>query len=254
MSGYKPLIFVLALALASLACGGSRDIIASSENVGQSNQSTNANITSQASEAGPTAIPTQVQAIASAEVFDTINYTSGDYLYFIGQIRNTGNVDLEFVEVHVILRDTNGILVASESSYSELDVIPVGETSPFEVMFFETPQSWQSFETNVEGDEADFLEPYVDFEVISSQGNVPSFGDYYINGEIRNVGLQDAEFVEVIAALYDANDQIIGLAFTYSDFDKVTAGGSSPFEMYFFSKAPGDVTRYEIFVQGNAIE
>lgn len=240
------LLPISVLLLAVLACGGSRDIISNDQPAAQD--------AAAATNTQPAAIESttaaQVERVQSAEVAD-IDYYGDDSLYFIGLIKNTDTVDLEFVEIHVTLRDSSGQLVASESTYSDLDVVPAGGFSPFKLIFFDKPSAWQDYEINIEGDEAGFNNPYLDFEIVSSQGSLPSFGAYEIVGEIRNTGAEDAEFVEIIAVLYDANNHVIGVDFTYSEFDKVTAGGTSPFDLFVFDKAQGEVDHYELFIQGN---
>lgn len=251
----KGILFLVSILLiVSIACGGTRDVIGSDEPSTPFNTQIIPTSEQEAGEAQPTpSFTPETQPALLAEAVD-IAYYGDDSLYFIGLIKNTGNVDLEFVEIHITLRDSNGTLVASESSYSDLDVIPVGQISPFKVIFFDNPGAWQNYEINIEGDEAGFLNPYTSFEVISSQGSVPSFGAFEIVGEIRNTGDSDAEFVEIIAALYDADNHVIGVDFTFSEFDKVTAGGSSPFELLLFNKASGEVDHYELYVQGNRSE
>jgi hypothetical protein len=248
-------LFVLFLILSILACGNAKEIIST-----QPAESESEPIPEQPEETESVQPPSQPeppksQKMISAEVENVNWYISSiDSLWFIGLVKNTGNVDLEFVEINVLLRDGEGTLVASDFTYSELDTIPVGEYSPFTVLFLEEPESWEKYEVVVEGEEAGFLTPYTEFEIISANGKQGSFGDYEIVGEIRNTGSQDAEFVEISAALYDINGKLIGVDFTYTDFDKVVAGGSSPFTIMFLSTADGDPDHFELFIEGSISE
>lgn len=152
------------------------------------------------------------------------------------------------------LRDEAGTLVASESGYASLDVVRVGEVSPFTILFFSEVGDWSTYEVTVEASEANFLESYRDFEVISSSGTTGDFWAYEIVGEIRNTGSQDAEFVQILVILYNTDGQIIGTDFTYWDFDKVTAGGTSPFTILVSYTSEDDIDHYELLVEGSTVD
>lgn len=250
-------LLLFTLLTLSTACGGSRGVISNdlSPTSDKLPTSSDGGIIVEAATATlkPSEIPVP-EAIESAEVFEINTYISGETLYFIGIVRNTGNVDLAFVEVHVTLRDSGDKLIMSESSYSARDVIPVGEASPFNVLFYSETPDYAKYEVTVEGRENTMYQVYKEFEIVSADGQVPSFWDYEIAGEIRNIGSSDAEFVSIIAVLYDAENHIIGLDTTYSDFDVVTAGGTSPFSILFLSKAEGVVDHFEFFIEGRIVD
>lgn len=182
------------------------------------------------------------------------SYEDEGTLHFIGLVENHRNVDIEFVKIHVLLRDEQGVLTESEYSYSDREIIPIGEYSTFDVVFFDDVPAWTTYEISVESEENDFAENYTDFEVISSTGQIGDFYEYEIFGELRNSGESDAEFVTVIAALYDSQDALVGVDYSYSEFDVVSAGGTSPFEIGFFSLAGDEVARYELFVEAEEVD
>ena len=255
----KPLIRFLILGslivLAGAACTGSREVIGSeSQPTSTSAAQEPVQATDPPAQAQPTNT-TPAQTVTAAEVVDINSFTDSiDALHFIGLVRNTGTVDLEFVEITVTLRDANNTLVAVESGYTSLDVVPVGQVSPFSVLFLEAPAEWSTYEIDIQGEEADFLDPYTEFEVVSSTGRIPSFGGYEIVGEIRNTGVANAEFVEVIAVLYDVNNRILGVDFTFTEFDIVEAGGTSPFSLIALSTADGAIDHYDLFIEGSVAD
>lgn len=233
------------LAIVSLACGGSREVISTSQPENQPTQSTSSN-----QETQPTAV-SQQETILKADVININWYTDSiNTLHFVGTIQNSGTVDLSLTEIVVNLRDDAGTLVGTASSYSSLDVIKVGETSPFHIIFLESPSNWTNHEVLVQGSENSFIQSYRDFEVIAPQGKAGDFGDYEIVGEIKNIGGQDAQFVKVIAILYDQSGKILGVEFTYTTLDKVVAGGTSPFQILVFSIAEGQIDHFDLIVEG----
>ncbi len=241
---------IIFLLLVSLACGAARDVIGTSEpEVSQPEPTfTNVNPPPTNQPSNPTEAPqTKVDVLESNWYTDSIGT-----LYFIGIIKNSGNVDLEFTEAIATLRDDSGTLVGSASSFSTLDIIRPGEISPFKILFLNTPANWTKYEIVVQGQEASFLSSYRDFEIVSSQGKTADFGVYTIVGEVKNIGNKDAEFVEIIAIMYDANGKIIGTESTFAKLDKVVAGSTSPFEVLVLSIADGAIDHYDLIVEGTA--
>ncbi len=78
------------------------------------------------------------------------------------------------------------------------------------------------------------------------------FGEYVLSGQVRNVG-PDARFVEVIGTLYDAEGRVLAVESTTLEQDVLASGELAPFTITFFSKAEGDVARYEVLVEGTRL-
>jgi hypothetical protein len=52
-----------------------------------------------------------------------------------------------------------------------------------------------------------------------------------IDGEVANHGSTPAEFVKVIATLYDTEGKVVGEGYSYTTLDKIPPGDTSPFEI-----------------------
>jgi hypothetical protein len=260
-----PILVLAALVLASLACGSSEVVATESgaaAEVEEQPVEEAAPTEAQEPESEPVEEAVEEQPVEeaveepqpevtiAAEVV-AINWYTDDagYLNFIGVIKNTGTVSIEFVKPVVTLRDAQGTMVASEFTYTDLDVIEPGGTSPFTLVFIDEVGEWTDYEIVVEADEALFSEPYKDLEIISHSGRADEFMDYIIEGEVKNIGSEDAVFVEISAALYDADNNIVAVAFTFTTLDKVVAGGTSPFEIIVLGTA-GEIDHYELYVEG----
>jgi hypothetical protein len=191
----------------------------------------------------------------AVNVLDVNWYTSSiDHFHFIGLVENSGNVDLEYVMPVLILRDTEGKLVATDYSYTALDVLLVGDIAPFKITFIEAVPEWSEYEITIEADEVFFFNAYRDLEVVSADGKVPEFGAYEIVGEVVNTGDSDAEFVEVIAILYGADGKLLGTDSIYTTLYTVVAGGTSPFTILFLQIAEGTVDHFDLLIEGNVVE
>lgn len=193
---------------------------------------------------------------AGVEVIELNWYQDEDgYLTFLGLLKNNGDQDLVFLELAFILSDEDGATVASDYTYSALDVFPSGEISPFVMYFYEPPADpWVSYEILIEGDVNEYFDYYADFEVLSAELQEGTFG-YDIVGEIKNVGSSQTDFVNVYAALYDSEDQLIAVDFTFVDKDVLPAGETSTFTLSVWDTLQDlEPDHFEFFIQGNLSE
>jgi hypothetical protein len=192
----------------------------------------------------------QPGGVVAAEVA-AINWYIDDvgYLSFVGVVRNTGTVSLEYVKPVVTLRDAQGAVVASEFTFTDLDVIEPGEMSPFILVFIDDVGGWTEYEVTVEAEEALYFEPYKDLEIISHNGRVDEYANYVVQGEVKNIGSEDAVFVGISAAFYDADNNIVATVYAFTTDHTVAAGGTSPFEIIAY-EAAGEIDHYELYVEG----
>jgi hypothetical protein len=72
------------------------------------------------------------------------------WLHVQGEVQNTGETPSQFVKVVVTLYDVAGNVVGAGFTYTELDVIPPGGTSPFETETDHYP-SFDHYEIQVQG-------------------------------------------------------------------------------------------------------
>jgi hypothetical protein len=199
----------------------------------------------------PTPLPEPTEVfvpIIETEVIDVNWYMDSNYkLHFIGLIKNTGNVDLEFVKVDAVFR-TPGELVGDESGYTSLRVLPVGQLSPFSLTVKADPTVWTQYKLQVEAKRASVYNPYTNFDVLSADGIIPADGAYEIVGEIKNTGEHNSKSVDVIGVLFDQDGHIIGTETAHPDDARLAAGLSSPFKLMFLQIAEGEVASFEILV------
>jgi hypothetical protein len=74
----------------------------------------------------------------------------GDWLDIRGEVQNTGDTSAELVRVIITLYDGAGNVVAMGDTFATLDVIPPGETSPFEIRTVRHPDV-DRYEIQVQG-------------------------------------------------------------------------------------------------------
>ncbi|MBN1121190.1 MAG: protein kinase [Anaerolineae bacterium] len=201
----------------------------------------------------PPTINSEPQAI-DLVLGDLSTYTtSTGAVYFIGEITNTGNVGLVYVKLTIILRDQANNLLTTETGYVDLTVLEPGQTAPISVLFADGVPDYHHYEFTLQGDPATYLHSYNDFEIIADNGHIGSLSGYQIEGEVRNTGDHAAEFVKVVASLYNSDGVIIGTSFTYVSADILQPGESSTFDLTVYSVPAESIDSYTLIVQGSEV-
>ena len=260
------ILFSLVLMLASLAClctSGITDLIADNvpEEITIVEEPLAAPEISEPLEApeepqadNPSPGESSTSSSGPIEIIDA-NYYEDDFgsFNFLILVENTGDVGLEFVEASVTLKDSAGNIVANENFYSTVDLVVPGGRAPISLYWSDGVPEWDTYEIFVEGDEeSDFFSYYTDMEVTSSELSEDDFGGYEIIGEVQNTGGLAAEFVTIVAILYDADGRIVGEGFTFADADVMQPGDTSPYTLFVFSTA-GEVATYELIAEGSEV-
>ncbi|NDJ54690.1 MAG: hypothetical protein GYB68_16605 [Chloroflexi bacterium] len=182
--------------------------------------------------------------------------TSIDSFYFIGRITNLTGYDIQFPEVTVRLYDDNNNVLAESSGFMDFNVMLDGETLPFAVLFADgVDDSWTQWEVLFSTDRNTvFNNVYFEFEANNLEaGPSDTIGEVVITGDISNTGQQAAEFVKIIAELFDAEGNIVGYERIFVDVDVLQPGQTVPFEILVLNLA-GEVDNYTLLYEGTVAE
>jgi hypothetical protein len=184
-------------------------------------------------------------------VSTSMHRSSTGSLHLVGEVANNTQSTVEYVKVIVSYYSTGGALVATDYTYAEMDELEPGETSPFDILTIDPPAGIDRHELLVEY-RATRQVPLRGFETSVGSVRTSSIGSLRITGEVRNNTGVAAEYVKVIAALYDANGTVIAVDFTYTERRQIEAGGRSPFEVLILS-APRYAS-YKLWVDGRRVD
>lgn len=198
---------------------------------------------------------TAIGAAADVEIIE-FNWEEDEYgdIVFIGILQNNGSVDLSFVGLAFTLRNADGIAVGTNPTYASLNLVPVGGTSPFTIVFYDAPYDpWESVEILISGDENDWFTYNTEFEVISSELVEGDYG-YEIVGEVQNVGNETSDYVSLIAAVYDSAGNLITVEFTFADADVMAPGDISSFSISVWDTIGNAVPdHFTLYIEGNVV-
>lgn len=162
-----------------------------------------------------------------------VPYEGSSSLYIAGEVRNDTGANVEFVKIHATLRNSSGSVVDSDYSYSFIDILTPGMTSPFRVLMSDVPE-WASYELAVTWRTTDEEPnpPHL-LNVLSSNAFVPyeGSGSLYVVGEVRNDAGTNIRFVKIIVTLRNSSGSVVDCDYSYASIDILTPGMTSPFRV-----------------------
>jgi LysM repeat protein len=196
----------------------------------------------------PTPVPTPPPVLINAINFQN---TPQGTLWSLGQVSNPGDEPLTEVVIEASLFDGTGVLLAKETAFTQLDVIPPGQSVPFAILFESPPSEFAQYQvTAVAGvplsNQARY---YFDFETFDLQGSPEGVATYRLTGQLRNSGSTDAESIRLVAVAYDEDNKILAQRQAELAVSLLKAGATTPFEINLIIPQ-GVVDHYNILVQG----
>jgi hypothetical protein len=157
--------------------------------------------------------------------------------YIVGEVRNNLSDVVEFVQIVGRFYDSNGLLIDTDFTYTDLDLLRPGERSPFSLIITDesVAQRIDNYTLAVNWDTV-FTDPAAVaaatvLTIQEGEHRINDNGWYEIVGEVVNGGTDDTEFVKVVATYYEEAGQVINTDYTYTDPSDIPAGQSAPFEL-----------------------
>jgi hypothetical protein len=196
-------------------------------------------------------VPPATAQSGRVDIVSASNYTSSTgSLWLVGEVVNNTSSTVEYVKVIVSYYDGAGALVATDSTYSDMDELLPGETSPFSSLTLDPPAGIVRHDLAVEY-RTTGTTPLRGFDVRVGNVRRSSTGSLRFTGEVINNTGKTAEFVKIMVALYDGAGTVIRVDDTYSERDTIAAGGRSPFEILILDAPMYD--SYKLWVDGRAV-
>lgn len=184
-----------------------------------------------------TLIPS-VKSQTDAEV-KILNYScyvdSLGNLCVVGEVQNTGLNVIDNITIAGLATSQDGTQTEGGNSIWGNNLLP-GQKAPFYLEFYSQSTSFYGIETSditlkVYHAVATNQYLYQNMTITSQQGAPKSNGEYWIHGELKNVGTQTATNVAVVGTFY--NSEGIPIAVGYKNFNNtsIAAGASTTFDV-----------------------
>lgn len=172
----------------------------------------------------------------SAEFHFDRTVPSSDGFYVLGEVKNTSKVPIGSAKVYTIMKDAHGHELASQSSYTEDDLIAPGESVPFSGIVSKPPHfAHLAFEVDA-SKPIGVSKPAEGLHLVNDRPHRGTFGSGWVfSGKVVNGGHKAAEFVEVEVLARDAQGKLLGVDWTYADAKLLAPGASTRYEISTYS-------------------
>jgi len=198
-----------------------------------------------------TPIPSPTPVMGQAEVLSHSSYTQagkwralgtstayeGEFLTIIGEVQNSGSVNLDDFEIEPAYSDASGNAIEAGPIHTAQypGLLRPGEKAPFMVILLdeEAGRRVASYELGL-GYTSTAEEPN-ELELLAERAFDSKDGFRHVIGEVRNAGLQNIESVKLLATFYDGAGTVIDMDFTFSGINglgTLAPGEKSTFDLY----------------------
>jgi hypothetical protein len=165
----------------------------------------------------------------------------------VGMVKNTGSMNARSVNVHVFFYDASGKPLGYGSNYISANILESGENFPFSIHATELVGEPHHYTLIVEA-ATTTEQPYTHLQLVDHIGQTSS-GSYTISGEVKNTGSSCVEDIEVTAALYDAEGNLIDCKSDYLYDYSLIPEQTCEFEIYTYADIE-EIDHYELWVEG----
>ncbi len=211
------------LAQASAGTFTSRDVVESAS-PSQLNVSTAASVV-----AAPTALPPD--AVLLGLVSDN-NFTDEfNTLTIVGEVRNDSNLDVGQTDIAVTFYNAGGSVIGTANGKTLLDVIAPGEKSPF-VITLTRPPGLALHSLRAVGRPVP-PEKNAQLSVVDVKRFEDDAGFFHVKGIVENVGSSTAKRVKVAVSIYNRDNRVINVGFTYVNPPNLAPGQQATYDIIF---------------------
>jgi hypothetical protein len=207
----------------------------------------------------PTAVPEPTVHVEMAG-YDSYRDIYGQF-WFVGQVSNKGPEPAGDVRVTISVVGSDGDVLATGFAESGRDlpsVIPSGEKAAFRVTIDRAPEKWASIGFQVQAEPAvgaGLEDRYFDLRAqndtlapAAGEGRGPT-----VTGEIMNTGRETAASVQVWAAGYGEDGEVLDATCASVTLDRIAPDNTAPFEIEFHSDANGRIVKYVLWAEANRL-
>jgi hypothetical protein len=176
-------------------------------------------------------------------------------VHILGEIKNDSDTAMKNVLITASFYDKEGNLLDKSSRAPALQLINPGESSPFEIQYFDQKvDKVANFTISAFGQTTEAKEKQL--KIISANSRLDLLGTYYINANARNEGQKTATNAIMFAALYDKDGRVIAVGNALAEAgpgsSNITAGSEAPFGIAITEKTQTyKTTKYSLIVDSD---
>ena len=159
-------------------------------------------------------------------------YSGSRSLQVVGEVYNSTEEPLCWVEVAADFLDSSGQVVAVEYDYADLRPLLPGEKTCFCIWAWLSSGEWASYQFEPISYYACDWEP-VDLTIVSHDTRYSSWA-YVVHGFVRNDDTRRVDYPGVISTLYNASGTVVGCGYGAIGGGYLDPGQTGSFEAYHF--------------------
>jgi hypothetical protein len=183
--------------------------------------------------------------VGAQEIINTSSFVNSiGYLNVVGEVENTSSNSLEYGQIIASFLDSEGNVVDTSMTYTNIDIIKPGAVVPFKVNVKNNEKIKQyslQFQANQTNNQKRNI------EIVNNSSNVNSINYLEISGQVKNNTSESQEYVQIVGTFYDENGVVVDVGMTYSSVDVLQPGGTSPFKLTVQNR--DEITDYKLQVQ-----
>ena len=183
--------------------------------------------------------------VGAQEIINTSSFVNSiGYLNVVGEVKNTSSNSLEYGQIIASFLDSEGNVVDTSMTYTNIDIIKPGAVVPFKVNVKNNEKIKQyslQFQANQTNNQRRNI------EIVNNSSNVNSINYLEISGQVKNNTSESQEYVQIVGTFYDENGVVVDVGMTYSSVDVLQPGGTSPFKLTVQNR--DEITDYKLQVQ-----
>jgi uncharacterized protein YxeA len=180
---------------------------------------------------------------------DSSYVDSAGYFHVVGEVLNTGDVWLEYVEITGTLKNATGQIVDVTFTFTTAHYLPPSQRGPFDLLEADIGKSAKiaTYTLALQFQEAS-TPPQNNLVVENVSTSTDSLGYVNIVGEVKNNGPQVSNYTEVIATFYNSTGKVTHVDFTFTSPEAVPPGQAYGFKLVGPSSSPGQT--WTLFAEG----
>jgi hypothetical protein len=159
----------------------------------------------------------------------------GEFLTIVGEVQNSGPVNLDDFEIGPTYFDASGTIIEAGPVHTAQDpgLLRTGEKAPFMVILLdeEAGRGVAGYELAL-GFTSTAEEPY-ELELLADWMFTDKWGTRHVIGVVKNAGPSNVDSVKIYATFYDEAGTVIDMDFTYTGvggLGTLAPGEKSPFD------------------------
>jgi hypothetical protein len=171
-------------------------------------------------------------------------------LHIFGEVKNTGDVWLHYVQITGTLRDASNAIVDVVFTFTKTMYLPPGEVGGFDLSERDTTKSArvQSYSLVVDPNEATPI--MQNLAILNAADSKNSNGELEIVGEVQNHGMSTSTYTEIVGTFYDVNGKVVYVGFTFTSPSDVPAGAKYGFKLTVRSdERTNQIARYSLVAE-----